>query len=157
MSKKAYLLEGEFPPTGDAGHSGKNEIKLRYGTLLLWYAEAANENSNTQQALWALNRVRSRARQGNPDVLPDVVVTIKEQLEKKIWQEQRVEYGMENHRFFELIRQGRAGQVLRAYGDKYNTIKGRGFKDGINELFPIPQIEIDLSQGKLEQKSWLLS
>jgi tetratricopeptide (TPR) repeat protein len=151
MNKKAYLMEGEFPPTGDAIHSGKNEIKLRYGMLLLWYAEAANQNGNTQQALGALNKVRSRARQGNPGVLPDVTVTAKDQLQKEIWHEQRVEYGMENHRFFDLVRQGRAGEVLRAYAEKYNTVKGRGFRDGINELFPIPQTEIDLSQGKLKQ------
>lgn len=151
MNKKAYLLEGDFPPTGDAGHSGKNEIKLRYGMLLLWYAEAANENGHTLEALEALNIVRSRARQGITGILPDVVVTTKDQLEEKIWHEQRVEYGMENHRYFDLIRQGRAGQVLRAYADKYNTVKGRGFRDGINEVFPIPQTEIDLSQGKLGQ------
>lgn len=151
MNKKAYLKESEFPPTGDPIHSGKNQIKLRYGMLLLWYAEAANENGNTQQALEALNRVRMRARQGNPEVLPDITVTNQDELRTKIWHEQRVEYGMENERFFDLIRQGRAGTVLRAYAEKYNTVKGRGFIDGIHELFPIPQSEIDLSQGRLEQ------
>ena len=151
MNKKAYLMESEFPPTGDAGHSGKNEIKMRYGMLLLWYAEAANQNGNSEAALAALNEVRGRARQGNPDVLPDVQFVDKDQLEKAIWHEQRVEYGMENHRFFDLVRQGRAGEVLRGYAEKYNTVKGRNFRDGINELFPIPQTEIDLSQGRLTQ------
>ena len=151
MNKKAYLMANEFPPTGDAAHSGKNEIKLRYGMLLLWYAEAANQNGNTEAALAALNEVRHRARQGNAAVLPDVQVRDKDQLENAIWHEQRVEYGMENYRFFDLVRQGRAGKVLREYAEKYNTVKGRNFRDGINELFPIPQTEIDLSQGKLEQ------
>lgn len=151
MNKKAYLREDEFPPTGDPIHSGRNEIKLRYGALLLWYAEAANENGNTQPALDALNQVRQRARQGVPDVLPDVDVTDKAQLREKIWHEQRVEYGMENERFFDLVRQGRAGTVLRAYAEKYNTVKGKNFRDGINEFLPVPQSEIDLSQGRLEQ------
>lgn len=151
MNKKAYLKESEFPPTGDPIHSPKNEIKLRYGMLLLWYAEAANENGHTQEALEALNLVRNRARQGVPDVLPEVNTTDKQELQAKIWHEQRVEYGMENYRFFDLVRQGRAGTVLRAYAEKYNTVKGRGFRDGINELFPIPQTEIDLSQGRLTQ------
>jgi tetratricopeptide (TPR) repeat protein len=151
MNKKAYLLGSEFPPTGDAIHSGKNEIKLRYGMLLLWYAEAANQNGKTATALAALNEVRGRARQGNPDVLPDIQFMNKDQLERAIWHEQRVEYGMENHRFFDLVRQGRAGEVLRNYAEKYNTVKGRNFRDGINELFPIPQTEIDLSQGRLSQ------
>lgn len=151
MSKKAYLLASDFPPTGDPIHSGKNEIKLRYGMLLLWYAEAANENGNIPQALEALNWVRKRARQGNSNVLPDVSATTKENLRSAIWHEQRVEYAMENYRFFDLVRQGRAGAVLRAYAAKYNTAKGRNFKDGTNELFPIPQNEIDLTQGKLRQ------
>lgn len=151
MNKKAYLLESEFPPTGDAIHSGKNEIKLRYGMLLLWYAEAANQNGKTATALAALNEVRRRARQGNPDVLPDIQFMDRDQLERAIWHEQRVEYGMENHRFFDLVRQDRAGEVLRNYAEKYNTVKGRNFRDGINELFPIPQTEIDLSQGRLSQ------
>ena len=60
---------------------------------------------------------------------------------------------MQNYRFFDLVRQGRAGTVLRAYAPKYNTVKGRNYKDGINELFTTPQTEIDLSQGKLRQNN----
>ena len=153
MSKKAYLLADEFPPTGDARHSGKNELLLRYGMLLLWYAEAANENGNSEAALTALNQVRERARQGNTSVLPPVTVTDQNALRQAIWHEQRVEYAMENLRYFDLIRQNRAGEVLRAYAEKYNTVKGRNFRDGINELFPIPQTEIDISQGKLTQNN----
>jgi tetratricopeptide (TPR) repeat protein len=151
MDKKAYLLLSEYPPTGDPINSEKNDIKLRYGMLLLWYAESANENGNTQQALDVLNQVRERARQGNPNVLPDVVTTNKDSLRAKIWHEERVEYGLENYRFFDLVRQGRAGTVLRSYAAKYNSEKGKNFKDGVNEVLPIPQTEIDLSQGKLTQ------
>lgn len=151
MNKKAYLLAGDFPPTGDPAHSGKNELKMRYGMLLLWYSEAANENGNSQSALAALNQVRKRARQGAVNVLPDVNTLDKQALRTKIWQEERVEYGMENHRYFDLIRQGRAGTVLRAYSVKYNSSKGKNFKDGTHELFPIPQTEVDLSQGRLIQ------
>ncbi|HTF27491.1 MAG TPA: RagB/SusD family nutrient uptake outer membrane protein [Flavitalea sp.] len=151
MDKKAYLMQSEFPSTGDPRNSGKNDIKFRYGMLLLWYAEAANQNGHTQQAQDALNEVRNRARQENAGILPDVTATDKDQLEAKIWHEERVEYGMENLRFFDLVRQQRAGTVLRAFAAKYNTVKGRGFKDGVNEVLPIPQTEIDLSQGKLTQ------
>ena len=60
---------------------------------------------------------------------------------------------MENYRFFDLVRQGRAGTILRAYAAKYHTVKWRNYKDCINELFPIPQTEIDLSQGKLRKNN----
>lgn len=153
MNKKAYLLESEFPVTGNPSHAEKNDIRVRYGMVLLWYAECANENGNTQDALNALNLVRARARQGNASVLPDVTVTDKNALRSKIWDEQRVEYGLENYRFFDLVRQGRAGTVLRAYSVKYNSLKGKNFKDGMHEVLPIPQTEIDLSQNKLTQNN----
>jgi hypothetical protein len=124
---------------------------MRLGKVLLWYAEAANENGNTQAALLALNNVRKRAREGNVNVLPNIVTTDKNALRLLIWQEQRVEFGQEFERFFELVRQKRAGAVMRAYAAKYATPKGAGFKDKVNEIFPIPQSEINLSAGKITQ------
>jgi hypothetical protein len=124
---------------------------MRLGKVYLWYAEAANEIGKTTEALKYLNEVRKRARQGNNAVLPDVTVTDKDALRQAIWKEQRVEFGQEYERFFELVRQGRAGQVLRAYAAKYNTAKGQGFRDGVNEVFPLPQSEINLSKGKISQ------
>jgi len=50
---------------------------------------------------------------------------------------------MEHDRFFDLVRQGRAGEVLRAHG--------KNFVDGKNEVFPIPQKEIDASLGRYIQ------
>ena len=78
--------------------------------------------------------VRNRA--GLPSLL---VVTIND-----VWKERRIELALEQDRFFDLVRQGRVGTVLRAHG-KTN------FTDGKHELFPIPQAEIDLSNKKLAQ------
>ncbi len=58
-----------------------------------------------------------------------------------VWKERRFELAMEQNRFFDLVRTGRAATVL---GPK-------GFVAGKNEVFPIPQAEIDLSSGKLTQ------
>jgi tetratricopeptide (TPR) repeat protein len=149
LTKKAYIPE--YEKIAGSINAGRDDIHMRYGKVLLWYAEAANENGNTVAALTALNDVRKRARQGNAAVLPDITVTDKALLRQAIWKEQRVEFGQEFERFFELVRQGRAGQVLRAYSIKYNTAKGSGFRDGVNEIFPIPQSEINLSKGKLVQ------
>ncbi|MBD0298678.1 MAG: RagB/SusD family nutrient uptake outer membrane protein, partial [Flavisolibacter sp.] len=117
-----------------------------------------NENGNTAAALKALNEVRRRARESGPNganvpltVLPPVTETNKDALRQLIWHEQRVEFGQEDERFFELVRQGRAGPVLRAYAAKYNTSKGQGFRTGVNEVFPVPQLEINLSKGKITQ------
>ena len=117
------------------------------------HCRLANEIGMTTEALKYLNEVRKRARQGNNAILPDITETDKDALRQLIWEEQRVEFGQEYERFFELVRQGRAGTVLRAYATKYNTAKGKGFRDGVNEVFPIPQSEINLSKGKIVQNT----
>ena len=50
---------------------------------------------------------------------------------------------MEHDRFFDIVRQGKAGQLLRA--------QGKSFVDGKNELFPIPQAQIDGTVGGYRQ------
>jgi len=149
MNKKYYVPE--YERVGGSIQAGRDDIYMRLGKVMLWYAEAANENGNTQAALTALNSVRERAREGNSNILPDITETDKDALRQLIWKEQRAEFGQEFERFFELVRQGRAGQVLRAYSQKYNTAKGSGYRDGVNEIFPIPQTEINLSGGVLVQ------
>ena len=76
------------------------------------------------------------------ELLPDVTAGGQELLDA-IWQERRVELAMEQKRWFDLIRQGRAAEVMQALGI--------GFEAGKHELFPIPTNEIDLSNGMLEQ------
>jgi hypothetical protein len=48
---------------------------------------------------------------------------------------------MEHDRFFDLVRQGRGSAILGA----------KGFVAGRNEVFPIPQAQIDLSGNRLDQ------
>lgn len=74
--------------------------------------------------------------------LPDITAT-GDALLNAIWQERRVELAMEQHRWFDLIRQGRAQQVMAEVG--LNFVPGR------HELYPIPQREIDLGGGLLQQ------
>ena len=154
-STTGYLVRKYYVPDYEriqgSVQAGRDDIYMRLGKVYLWYAEAANEIGKTDEALHYLNEVRRRARQGNNGVLPDITVTDKDALRAAIWHEQRVEFGQEYERFFELVRQGRAGEVLRAYAEKYNTAKGEGFRDGVNEIYPIPQTEINLSGGKIVQ------
>lgn len=149
LATKYYVPE--YERVQGSLQAGRDDIYMRLGKVYLWYAEAANEIGKTTEALKYLNEVRKRARQGNNAVLPDITVTDKDALRQLIWKEQRVEFGQEYERFFELVRQGRAGTVLRAYATKYNTAKGKGFRDGVNEVFPLPQSEINLSKGKITQ------
>jgi starch-binding outer membrane protein, SusD/RagB family len=111
---------------------------LRFAEVLLLRAEAANELGDTEQALSDLNRVRTRAG------LSAIQAASQEQLRQRIWQERRVELALENgDRFFDLVRQGRAAEVLQAQGKQFQT--------GKNEVMPIPQQQIILSGGTLTQ------
>ncbi len=74
--------------------------------------------------------------------LPDVTASGQALLDA-IWHERRVELAMEQKRWFDLIRQGRAPDVMQALG--------KNFVVGKHELFPIPQNEIDLSNRALTQ------
>lgn len=134
---KAYHSRTQEPYCGSADRTPKNLRVLRYGELLLQYAEAANELGNTGEALAKLNIVRKRAG------LPDATSGGQADLRQKIWKERRVELAMEHDRFWDLVRTGRAGTVMRAHG--------KNFEDDKNELFPIPQDQILLSNNRLTQ------
>jgi len=114
---------------------------IRYADVLLMAAEALNENGKQSEALTYLNLVRKRARGGNISILPDVSITDKDLLRDKIFLERRHELTLEGERFWDLVRTGKAATVLGPLG----------FVPGKNELLPIHQSEIDLSQGSLTQ------
>jgi len=161
-NRKIYLAPEERDnPKNDQGY---NIRYLRYADVLLLYAEVLNENGKSQEALTYLNMVRERARNTNPmdpkrthqEIvisidLPQVTVNNKDELRAIIWRERRVELAMEYHRRFDLIRQQRFGQVMRAFAANNQTDKGSLFNDSYHNLCPIPVEEIDRSNGIITQ------
>jgi tetratricopeptide (TPR) repeat protein len=127
--------------------NGPGNIRiLRFADILLLEAEALNELGRGAEALPYLNQVRLRAKKSGatfPNDLPPVAVTDQSQLREKIYHERRVELAMEHHRWFDLLRWGRAGSVMKAVG--------KNFVDGKHELLPVPQSEVDLTGGILVQ------
>ncbi len=129
------------PGTNPQTSFGHNRRMIRYSDVLLMAAEALNENDNPNDALIYLNRVRERARGGNTGVLPDITTTDKDQLRQLIWDERNYELAFEGLRFWDLVRTDQALNVLGPLG----------FTPNKNELLPIPQIEIDISEGRITQ------
>jgi hypothetical protein len=138
---ECYNRKVWIPGTSTNTQFGHNRRLIRFSDVLLMAAEALNENNKPGQALVHLNRVRERARQGDEEILPDITTTDKDQLRDLILQERRMELALEGHRFWDLVRTGKAQEVLGPLG----------FISGKHELFPIPQTEIDISQGTLTQ------
>lgn len=133
-NQKSYVPFSQYVSGFNEGCQ-QNVRVLRFADVLLMNAEAANETGNSTLALASLERVRARARQGNAAILPAVVTTDQTALRNAIWRERRSELAMENDRYFDVIRQGRAATV---FGPK-------GWKANKNEVWPIPQTEIDKS------------
>ncbi|MGK0368941.1 MAG: hypothetical protein ACJAYZ_000807, partial [Bacteroidia bacterium] len=63
------------------------------------------------------------------------------QLTQDIWAERQYELSGEGHRFFDLVRTGEAAREIP------------GFVTGKHELFPLPQVEIDLAGGTWPQNA----
>lgn len=139
-NQKSYVPFSAYV-SGYTQGAGQNFRVLRFAEVLLMNAEAANELGNTSLALTSLNKVRARARGGNMAILPDVTTTDETALRMAIYKERQVELAMENDRYFDVIRQGRAAEV---FGPK-------GWKANKNEVWPLPQAELDLSGNLLTQ------
>ncbi|MBL7829287.1 MAG: RagB/SusD family nutrient uptake outer membrane protein [Saprospiraceae bacterium] len=138
---ECYNQKVWIPGTTTAEQWGHNRRLIRFADVLLMAAEASNENGKAAQALTYLNQVRARAREGNAAILPDVTTTDQAALRTAILNERRSELALEGHRFWDLVRTGNAPAVLGPLG----------FETGKHELLPIPQTEIDISQGAIRQ------
>lgn len=105
---------------------------IRYAEVLLMGAEANNRATaaNDTKAQGYLNQVRARAFGDNVHGVTSTGTTLRQ----AIWDERRLELAMEGDRYFDLVRTGQA------------AAKMSGFKTGKNEVFAIPQSEIDVAR-----------
>lgn len=116
---------------------------IRYSDVVLMAAEAACELGDLPNARKYLEMVRKRARGTDSAVLPEVTTNNQGELRNAIRHERRVELGMEFDRFYDLVRWGIAKEVLHAAGKTNYQDK--------NALLPLPQDEVDKSNGVLVQ------
>ncbi|WP_280640608.1 RagB/SusD family nutrient uptake outer membrane protein [Hymenobacter volaticus] len=137
-SYKAYHSRTREANCGNNDYLPKNVRILRYADVLLINAEAALQIGNTGAAATSLNLVRTRA--GLPSIATPTLA--------QIWRERRVELALEQDRFFDLVRQEsvQPGRIVPIF-----AAQGKTFTKGKNEIYPIPQAQIDLSGGQLTQ------
>ena len=136
FNRKYISRQGDLN-TGDANLTNPNNYRaIRFADVLLMAAEALNRGGiSDTRALMYVNRVRERAF-GNSD---NNLTSSGGALTNDIYHERRVELVGEGHRFFDLVRTGRAAAEID------------GFQAGKHELFPIPLIEIQLAGNQWEQ------
>lgn len=138
----------------------KNFRILRFADVLLYYAEALNETGDQVAAIDQANKLRARARDiaasGRWTAIPtgpdDLPYSNYLQVRNRIWQERRIEKACEFDRFWEIVRTGQAAERMAEFNQKMGLDRYKNhFVKGVNEVFPIPQVEIDLSNGIVTQ------
>ena len=168
LSKKNMYHAGDDANRGTGGwgeqRSGINYHFMRYSDVLLMAAEAAVETGNTNKAMGYVNQVRNRAKGSTPpDSQPTYVIEpypsfgSAEYARKAVRFERRLELGMEGHRLFDLRRWGNSASVMNTYFAKESEVvtsfaRGQSYQ-GKHDLFPIPIVAIDQSQGVITQNS----
>jgi len=89
------------------GNTGtdNNYMVTRYADALLMYSEALLANGQKAEALIYFNQVRARVR-------PTALITADELTLDQILHERRMELSFEGHRYFDLVRTGKAVSVI---------------------------------------------
>ena len=167
--KKHVMYRSDVGTNTFAGNprlNANNYRMIRYSHVLLWLAEIEVELGNLEMARTYVNQIRARAANPdgfvkNPDGTPSANYSISQytatwtdpaQARKAVQFEQRLEFAMEGHRRFDLVRWGIADATLNAYyaveGTKRSYLNNVKFVAGKHEYFPIPLQEILNSQVK---------
>jgi len=145
---------------------------LKVSSVILWLAECEAELGNLAGAEAYVNMIRARAKSGsvqdasvnyvvNPYPVGTFAAKGKSFSLNAIRMENRLEFAMEGHRFFDLVRWGIAAPYINKYlkeesingtdlsGRTYNKrgyLVGRTYTSGKNDFFPLPNDEILNSQ-----------
>ena len=134
----APLYEQNMYNRNTANAQWLNIRLIRYSDIVLMHAESACELGDLTDAKQKLEMVRARARGSNAGALPEITTNDQAELREAIHTERRFELAMEFERYFDLVRWDETDKIT-------------GFVKGTQELFPIPQRQIDASNGILTQ------
>ncbi len=142
-------------PHSVRGVTNVNWPVYRYAHVLLMMAEVINElDGPTGEAYSYLNQVRQRAELDDLD--PGLSQS---EFREAVYQEQRVELAFENHRWFNLIRTGRAQNTMQQHGEEVKDIQ-RHLREPVyvieeyKLLYPIPARELTLNPDLEQNPGW---
>jgi len=133
-NKKAYTKASARSEFGGNANLWENIKIIRYADVILMAAEAANELGMTPEAINLIKQIRTRAG------LDTNISSDQSIVRTAIKTERRVEFAMEESRFYDLVRWGDASSVLGGLGYQAK-----------HALYPIPQDAIDQSGGIIVQ------
>ncbi len=149
--------------------SSKDIEVIRYADVLLMRAEALIELGRPAEALPLINQIRTRAAASTGKLKYASGAPIssykiqpysgagwtQDYARQALRFERRLEFAMEGRRFFDLVRWGIAAQEVNAYlaveQTRHDYLQGSHFTAGRDEYLPIPQNQINFTQGLYQQ------
>ena len=170
-AKKTCIRQSQVGETHDAsiwfgaGGVALNMNLLRFSEVILMLAEAEIEAGSIGRAFTLINQVRTRAANSRIVTFPATVGTVKvapyatafaskDEATRALRLERALELGMEGQRFFDLVRWGVAATEINGYFTYESAMPYQvllkpkpTFDAARNSYFPIPQQQIDLSNG----------
>lgn len=124
-----------YPTKYIKGGNIDNTHVLRVAEMYLNRAEARAQTNNLTGALADLNAVRARAGMAAATGSTAAVIL------RAIEEERRREFAFEGHRWFDLVRTGRALAMLSAVGRTNSPGSPASLKDSFRQIMPIPTQE----------------
>jgi hypothetical protein len=121
------------------------------------YAEVLNELNDLPGAIIQINKVRERAFGNLLHNFDAVSIPTKEAFRVKVLNERRVELAFENHRWFDLLRTGKAMEFMQVENRLADWRTGTIIismpiaMEQFESFYPIPLDEIEISGGNLSQ------
>lgn len=106
-----YCSKYKPPQSSPLNWAGDNFPVLRYSDVLLMYAEVLNSQGRTMEAIPYVYMVRERS-----GLIGSLSGLSQKELDLLIEKERMVEFCFENQRWYDLIRRGRALEVMRDHG-----------------------------------------
>ena len=122
----------------DPNNGLNNMYMIRLADILLLRAEAYNAKGDIANAAAMVNRVRTRVG------LAATTATSQSDMILAIEKERRLELAFEGHRWFDLLRTGRATAVMNAQKDGAGNSLNYNIQ-AYQLLYPVPQSQLDLS------------
>ena len=144
-----YIAKYVHGPYSKPFNTGENWPVYRYADALLLLAECLVQEGKSTDALPYINQVRNRAG------LPNSTIATTE----TVLNERRHELAFENQRFTDLVRTGKAIEVMTAYGIRmksmYNFLPARSFNITENRLiYPIPYRETQINNELVQNPGY---
>jgi hypothetical protein len=174
MKSLEHYASSCFKKVGPFMGTSRNADIIRYDEVLLWKAEALIELGRQNEALPLINLIRARAASSTDRLVKEdgtptanykieayqdgVNCTWTQDFAREALQwENRLEFSTEGRRFFDLVRWGIAAETLNPFFEKekvlFSFLNDAHFTKGRDEYLPIPQQQIDFTQGLYTQNN----